>query len=170
MTRVKPRGQASARVIIEDPEITRFTDRPNREASATTAAQMLTAFGWATDAPRLRVRPNAAISIAGTSQIVEIRGARIRADRLVLWVWGVQGPPQPAAGSGSIFINNAPSGYSTPTVAWFNTELVNLVLCALAGPRDGVTLRLVGSWSESAPLSLRELAAHRGSIPASVSE
>ena len=159
--KVKPRGPASAKVIIEDPAITRFTDRPVRESSATTAAQMLTAFGWAADAPRLRVRPNAAISIAGTSQIVEIRRARIRSDRLVLWVWGVQDSPQPAAGSGSIFIDNAPSGYSTPTVVWFNTELVNLVLFALAGPRDGVTLRLVegatpqrdGTWTGGSTVS-----------------
>lgn len=163
--KVKPRGPSSAKVIIEDPAITRFTDRPDRETSATTTAQMLTTFGWATDAPRLRVRPNAAISIAGTSQIVEIRRARIRADRLVLWVWGVQDSPQPAAGSGSIFIDNAPSGYSTPTVAWFNTELVNLVLFALAGPRDGLTLRLVegatleqdGTWTGGSTVSTGEV-------------
>lgn len=162
---MKPRGSSSAKVVIKDPAITRFTDRPDREASATTAAQMLTAFGWGPDTPRLRFRPNAAIAIAGTSQVVEIRRARIREDRLVLWVWGIQDSPKSATGAGSIFVDNAPTGYSTPTVAWFSTELGNLVLFALAGPRDGVTLRLVegatpqqdGTWIGGSTVSTGEV-------------
>jgi hypothetical protein len=107
--RVTPLEGDAARVEISRAAVTRFTDRPAREAESIGTRGMLREFGWTAKSKRLKdSTPNAAISIAGErSQIVDIKRARVADGRVVLRVVGINGPLESMRGAGSIFIDNA---------------------------------------------------------------
>ncbi len=107
--RVVPGKGASARVVLRRPTITQFTDRPARDAVQVHPAMMLGSFGWTEESGRLRgSRPNAAISLVGAdTQVVRIRKAVIREDRVILRVSGITGPVTSVRGAGSIFVDSA---------------------------------------------------------------
>lgn len=140
--RVKPSKGDSGRIVVTTPTSTRFTDRPVREAGQIATKLMLREFGWDRESRRLRVHPNAAVSIEGRSQIVEIRRAAKMPGRLVLWVKGVNGPLQESVGVGNVFIDNAPGGYNTRTVLLPFPQF-ETYLYALAGPSNSVEITLV---------------------------
>lgn len=106
---VTPLEGDSARVVVSGPAVTRFTDRPARDADRIGVRGMLREFGWTRKTKRLmESTPNAAISIAGErSQIVDIKRARVADGRVVLRVVGINGPLVAMRGAGSIFIDNA---------------------------------------------------------------
>lgn len=140
--RIKPGKGDVGRIVVKTPTTTRFTDRPVREAEQIATRLMLREFGWDRESGRLRVKPNAAVSIDGRSQIVEIRRAAKLPGRLVLWVRGVNGPLQEAAGAGNVFIDNAPGGYNTRTLLLPFPQF-DTYLYALAGPSNSVEITLV---------------------------
>jgi len=154
LVKVKPGKAEFARIVVKSPRTTQFTDRPEREAGSIGTKIMLEAFGWDEESRRLRHYPNAAVSIDGMSQVVEVRRATKAPGRLVLWVRGLEGPLDKMTGPGSIFVDNAPAGYATQTLLLPPTQ-APYVLFGLAGPRDGVAITLVenavlspdGTWS-----------------------
>lgn len=107
--RVTPLKGDAARVEITGAAVTRFTDRPEREAESIGVRGMLREFGWTAKSKRLKdATPNASISIAGErSQIVDIKRARVADGRVVLRVVGINGALESMRGAGSIFIDNA---------------------------------------------------------------
>lgn len=109
--RVTPLKGDAARVEITGHAVTRFTDRPEREAERIGVRGMLREFGWTRASKRLMdSTPNASISIAGErSQIVDIKRARVGDGRVVLRVVGINGPLESMRGAGSIFVDNAPT-------------------------------------------------------------
>lgn len=143
-----------AKIEVMRPRTTAFTDRPQREASRVSTVAMLEAFGWSDDSRRLRHYPNAAVAIDGTSHVVEVRRAAKTPGRVVLWVRSLSGPLDRMTGPGTVFIDNAPLGYDTPTLVEQFPQF-NYTLFALAGLRDQVTIRVVsgavlspdGTWS-----------------------
>lgn len=106
--RVRPGAGVSARIVLQRPIVTRFTDRPTRDAVDVHPAVMLTAFGWTPEVKRLRGKtPNAAITIpGGDTQVVRIRTAAIRGDRVILRVSGIAGAVTRRAGAGSLFVDS----------------------------------------------------------------
>ena len=116
--KVLPGKGNAARIVIEDPDATRFSDRPFRHERPMSVAGMLGEFDWSAKTHRLApATPNAAISVAGRSQIVDIRKAWTFPDRLVLSVRGLKGPLTAAQGPGSIFIDNTVTFPMAQTVA-----------------------------------------------------
>ena len=109
--RVTPLQGDAARVEISGAAVTRFTDRPEREAESIGVRGMLREFGWTAKTRRLKAStPNASISIAGErSQIVDIKRARVREGRVVLRVVGINGALESMRGAGSLFVDNAPT-------------------------------------------------------------
>ncbi len=107
--RVTPLEGDAARVEISRAAVTRFTDRPERQAESIGTRGMLREFGWTAKSKWLKdSTPNAAISIAGErSQIVDIKRARVADGRVVLRVVGINGPLVAMRGAGSIFVDNA---------------------------------------------------------------
>lgn len=112
----------AARVEISGAAVTRFTDRPQRQAESIGVRGMLREFGWTSKSKRLKdATPNAAISIAGVrSQIVDIKRARVADGRVVLRVVGINGALESMRGAGSIFIDNAVTYPQTQTVTITN--------------------------------------------------
>ena len=107
--RVQSRQGDTARVVLVRPTITQFTDRPARDAVEVHPATMLGTFGWTEESGRLRgSSPNAAISLVGSdTQVVRIRKAAIRGDRVILRVSGITGPVTSVRGAGSMFVDSA---------------------------------------------------------------
>lgn len=107
--RVQSRQGDTARVVLVRPTITQFTDRPARDAVEVHPATMLGTFGWTEESGRLRgSSPNAAISLVGSdTQVVRIRKAAIRGDRVILRVSGITGPVASVRGAGSMFVDSA---------------------------------------------------------------
>lgn len=111
--RVVPGKEGRGRVIVTLPAtFTRFTDRPGRETRRVQAEAVLRAFGWTEESNSFTGKvPNAAVSIAGSaSQVVELRAATIRVDRVVFKVKALAGSLRNRTGAGSIFIDNADPG------------------------------------------------------------
>lgn len=115
---VAPGKGDAAKVVITEPDAIRFSDRPYRHQLGMTITQMLGEFGWdATTHKLARATPNAAVSIGGHSQVVDIRKAVPHPGRLVLSVRGIAGPLTAVSGPGSLFIDNTvtfPVGSKTP--------------------------------------------------------
>lgn len=107
--RVQSRQGDTGRVVLVRPTITQFTDRPARDAVEVHPATMLGTFGWTEESGRLRgSSPNAAISLVGSdTQVVRIRKAAIRGDRVILRVSGITGPVTSVRGAGSMFVDSA---------------------------------------------------------------
>jgi len=107
--RVQSRQGDTGRVVLVRPTITQFTDRPARDAVEVHPATMLGTFGWNEESGRLRgSSPNAAISLVGSdTQVVRIRKAAIRGDRVILRVSGITGPVTSVRGAGSMFVDSA---------------------------------------------------------------
>lgn len=104
---ILPGKENAARIVIRTPEATRFSDRPYRHDMAMSVTEMLEEFGWSSRTHRLAAdTPNAAVSVRGRSQIVDIRKAWVFPDRLVISVRGLDGPVSAGSGRGSIFIDN----------------------------------------------------------------
>lgn len=117
--RVRPGKGASARIVLVRPTVTRFTDRPVRDATEIHPGAMLTAFGWTPQTGSLRGKtPNAAIAIPGaTTQVVRIRTAAIRGDRVILRVSGIEGAVAKTHGAGALFVDSSTaSAAQTQTV------------------------------------------------------
>mgnify|MGYP007086239168 CR=1 FL=1 len=115
---ILPGKDDAARIVIRAPEATRFSDRPYRHDMAMSVTDMLEEFGWSPQTQRLAAdTPNAAVSVRGRSQIVDIRKAWTFPDRLVLSVRGLDGPVSAAAGRGSIFIDNVTTYPVTQTLS-----------------------------------------------------
>lgn len=134
---VKAATGDSAKVVIRGLETTRFADRPVREAERIGTRLMLEEFGWDAERERLRIHPNAAISIGGKSQIVEVRRARKSGDRLVLWVRAIDDALVSMRGTGSVFVDNAIPGVSSGRVVWSTPMQVEPAMAALATSESG---------------------------------
>ncbi len=171
--RVTPLEGDAARVEISRAAVTRFTDRPAREAESIGTRGMLREFGWTAKSKRLKdSTPNAAISIAGErSQIVDIKRARVADGRVVLRVIGINGPLESMRGAGSIFVDNAatyPVQQTLPiqfveepvgsaTITWTSPSLATLEITMNVAPSVVQTFDVtIGepqsrSWKASAP-------------------
>lgn len=114
---IKPGKGDRAKIIIEDPTTTRFTDRPYHHAKNSSLAKLLTSFGWDSQTEKLASPwPNAAISLGDgkRSQIVELRKVHRHHGVVTLSVKGVRGlkGPRAASGAGTIFIDNASGNHT----------------------------------------------------------
>jgi len=109
------KGDAARVVLRSDIETIQFTDRPERASNATTPRTVLRDFGWTPQGGTLTGKtPNAAISIGGSPvQVVEIRRALVKKDKVTLFVRGLDGRINALSGAGAVFIDDASGGQST---------------------------------------------------------
>ena len=105
--KVIPGKGHAAKLVIENPDAIRFSDRPYRHQLDMSVREMLGEFEWSAKTHKLApATPNASVSVGGTSQIVDIRKAVIHDNRLVLSVRGIAGAVRAAEGPGTVFIDN----------------------------------------------------------------
>jgi len=147
--RVIPWKGALGRVVIDDPNVTQFTDMPARQAAEVTADEFLEAYGQDPGSWRLLAKaPNAAVAVdGGPSQIVEIRRGRVVNGNLVLFVTALDGKLNSARGPGNVFVDNAPappckSASGTLDVVLNNTTYGTASYSSPCGPNahDAITV------------------------------
>ena len=105
--KVIPGKDNSGKIAIDNPAAIRWSDRPYRHVLNMTVRELLDEFQWSPTTLKLAdPTPNASVYVDGTSQIVDIRRARMHDGRLVLFVHSIDGPLTAASGPGSVVIDN----------------------------------------------------------------
>ena len=105
--KVIPGKDHAGKIVIDNPDAIRWSDRPYRHALDISVQELLREFGWSPKTLRLAAdTPNASVSVAGHSEIVDIRKVRKQEGRLVLFVRSIDGPLTAASGPGSVVIDN----------------------------------------------------------------
>ncbi|MFM1964663.1 MAG: hypothetical protein RL134_388 [Actinomycetota bacterium] len=115
--KVKPsKDGVTAKVVLRDATVTRFSDRPYRHEHYMSVREMFREFGW--DSKTLKwadPTPNAGISVAGhRTEIIDIRQAKGDEDRIVLYVRDVRYQLKAVEGVGAVFIDNVEAAAELP--------------------------------------------------------
>lgn len=105
--KVIPGNDTAGKIVIDNPDVIRWSDRPYRHVLDMSVRELLREFQWSAKTLQLaNPTPNASVYVDGTSQIVDIRKARVQDGRLVFLVRGIDGPLTAASGPGSVVIDN----------------------------------------------------------------
>lgn len=107
--KVKPNADGStAKVVLRNAKVTRFSDRPYRHEHYMSVAEMFAEFGGDPRTGKWEdPTPNAGVSVAGhRTEIVDIRRSKGDEERLVLYVRDVRYALKAVEGVGAVFIDN----------------------------------------------------------------
>lgn len=140
---VKPNKDGStAKIVVRNATVTRFSDRPYRHEHYMSVAEMFAEFGSDPKTGKWEdPTPNAGVSIAGhRTEIIDIRRAKGDERRLVLHVRDVRYALKALEGVGAIFIDNvtATTYPVSKSVTW--TQLPGLTADVTATSATSLTV------------------------------